>query len=70
MTKNQRDDRAHYRTVQCWDVRGECWRDNARRVRPAKAEAIRASLEQFGHKARIVGNIYYAGIFGPQEEPR
>lgn len=65
-----RDDRARYRTVESWDYhRGE-WRENARRVTPKVAAAILANLEAFGHKARIVPNVYYAGVFGPQAEPR
>jgi hypothetical protein len=65
-----RDDRHNYRTVEVWNPHTSSWMDNARRVRPATAEHLLARLQQFGHTARIVPNIYYAGVFAPQLEPR
>lgn len=70
MTKTSRDDRARYRTVQCWNEHTQQWTDLACRVTPATAAVTLANLASFGHTARIVPNIYYAGVFGPQLEPR
>lgn len=68
MTKTLRDDRGRYRTVEVLDERTGGWRENARRVTPATAAAVLANLASFGHTARIVPNIYFAGVFGPVEE--
>ena len=65
-----RDDRHLYRTVQVLNPHTGEWYDNTRRVRPATAEAILANLQHFNHTARIVGNLYYKGVFAPQLEPR
>jgi hypothetical protein len=68
MTKGKRDDHNRYRTVECWNEQTGSWDENARRVTPATAAAIAANLESFGHKARIISNRYFAGVFGPTLE--
>ena len=65
-----RDDRTRYVTVETFHVPSSAWEESARRVTARTAAAIMAEHAACGHAARIVPNIYYAGVFGPSLEPR